>query len=116
MRLIRDKYFLQDHWPMLALIGVGVLAFAALIVGPYVTRRVDHDAAVAHARRHLDTIDPDARGRHVVDCQELDSDHNGYISCTARLADGNVYAMECNGKTYLTSGGCRAVSVVGRHR
>jgi len=60
------------------------------------------------ARKNADTFTRTALGAtpKKITCQNTDSDGDGYVSCTVRDSEGELYALQCSGAFSFNSG-CR---------
>lgn len=62
-----------------------------------------HKESEAYARQYAKDLGMEAKG---VTCAGMDTDNDGYISCTLATTDGRLIAIECAGAAYMNSG-CR---------
>lgn len=63
------------------------------------------DKAEAEARTFAESLGMDLKG---VQCNQHDTDGDGYVSCTFNLGDGQVQTFECAGKSAIQDNtGCR---------
>lgn len=85
--------------------GMALLAFAvigfALLRSCYACSE-DHGAAVKSAKQYVQDLGIEGK----VFCQDVDSDHDGYVSCTVSKSDGTLLALDCAGSTTFNTG-CR---------
>lgn len=68
------------------------LMFLVLMLVAIACRRTDGDAAQNSATEFAKRL-PGATGE--VDCTDIDTDGDGYCSCTAFMADGTTLSLDC---------------------
>lgn len=87
---------------------IAVPAIGLFVVIPVVLMVSSVSGADAEAaRKAAETYMSDLGLTGRVVCQSVDTDGDGYISCTAREDNGEMIPIECSGAISLNSG-CRA--------
>jgi type II secretory pathway pseudopilin PulG len=89
---------------------VGVIGGGALIGvrGCASSFGIDKASAEQNARQYAGELGVEVAG---LSCTGVDTDGDGYVSCTIRGRDGSLTPIECAGRLTLNSG-CRVARVI----
>lgn len=89
------------------LIAVSVLLCVLGITCSIVSREGNREQAEEAAKSFAESLYPGLRPVRVV-CQNVDTDNNGYVSCTLVVGEQSPQAIECASKFNLSFvSGCR---------
>lgn len=100
------------------IIAIAVLGLIAVLVGSWLTKcSSSRDEAEEEARSYAQKMGMEIKG---VSCMNLDTDDNGYVSCTLNVIekDGKTspVPIECASKWSFNNDGCREALVNGFRR